>query len=216
VYSYGGFGVPITPVFSLPLLLFVKYCRGIVVLVAQQDKGRHRIGTKVFENKGVNRVSDNESRRFDLSPVLRHLIRKGYTSPSQIALFGGSHAGISIGLSLAKHPELFSAAVVNNGIFDLLRVHILNPPLLPHRPSAEVKGSNKDVEEGVTVETAPQYWRRSLWCEEYGCAEESIEECVRMKSISPLHCLADLPQTASFPAVLLNTRNSFCFPISIP
>jgi len=206
IYSYGGFGVPITPVFSLPLLLFVKYCRGIVVLVAQQDKGRHSIGNKFFSSSDDSSNGCNDSRRFDLSPVLRHLISKGYTSPSQIALFGGSHAGISIGLSLAKHPELFSAAVVNNGIFDLLRLHILNPPLLPHRPSAD-KNSNNGSDEGVKAATAPHYWRRSLWCEEYGCAEESVEECDRMKALSPLHCLAHLPPVATFPAVLLNIQD---------
>ena len=52
----------------------------------------------------------------DLQTVLQHLIRRGFTSPSQMALFGGSHGGVALGLSIINHPELFAAAVINQGI----------------------------------------------------------------------------------------------------
>ena len=197
-----GFGTPVTPVFSLPLLLFVKHCRGIVVVMARQAKGEHGFSAK---NKYKSGDDDKDHKSDfsvesaeDLRIVLKHLVRRKFTSPQKIALFGGSHGGLAIGLSITKHPDLFGAAVVNNGLFDLLRYHLFNPPGVGAQGSPGPHAS------------AAHYWRNSLWCEEYGCAEESPEDLIKMKSFSPLHNVGNLKNLKSFPHILLNTGNYSC------
>ena len=235
-----GFGAPATPVFSLPLLLFVQHCRGIVVLVARQARGdrsdcgtggrgagRHRGRRQGLHVDGPGDADDDAAaaqppRRdgvaesaADLRTVLRHLIRRGFSSAGQMALLGGSHGGLSLGLAITGHPELFAAAVVNHGLFDLLRYQLFNPPH-HHRDrdrdrghgrassSSSATGRARGGGGGEDADVSPAERRRSLWGEEFGCASLSEQDLRRALALSPLHAAAEsrAPQTPS-PAVLL-------------
>lgn len=119
-----GFGAPSSPVFSLPLLLFVQHCSGIVVVMARQARG-DRSGNGNGNGNGIGKRpvlhagtgdADGDGAVFppppprdgiaesaaDLRTVLRHLARRGFSSPGQMALLGGSHAGVSLGLAIVK------------------------------------------------------------------------------------------------------------------
>ena len=52
------------------------------------------------------------------------LIREGYASPATLAVMGGSVGGIFAGRALTEAPELFTAAVVQVGVFDAVRAEI--------------------------------------------------------------------------------------------
>jgi hypothetical protein len=157
-------------VFSLPLLLFVQHCGGIVVVVARQARGdrsgarrrrplryagsgdadRDRDGAADGDGDGDGAAFQPAPRdgiaesAADLRTVLRHLARRGFSSPGQTALLGGSHGGLSLGLAATRHPELFAAAAVNHGLFDLLRYQLFNPPLDRGDGSARARSVDGD------------------------------------------------------------------------
>lgn len=178
----GGFGITLTPQFSLPLVLFVEYCGGIVIQVNVQGSGLHgekwaSAGAK--ENK-ITAINDLES-------VLNFIIQQNYTTADKIALMGGTFNGFLIGAAIAKFPHLFSTATVIDGIFDLINLHTLNPP--------------------QTTIKAPDLWKHTLWYKEFGAAFESEEELTRLLGISPLHTIG---KTSQSPSVLLLTGMSVC------
>ena len=53
--------------------------------------------------------------------VAQYLIQQRYTSPEHLAVMGTSAGGIAVGGALVQHPELFTAAIDNVGVTDLLR-----------------------------------------------------------------------------------------------
>jgi prolyl oligopeptidase len=57
----------------------------------------------------------------DFEAVLRHLIRRGYTSSKRLGIVGGSNGGLLIGALITQHPELVRAAVIEVGLLDMLR-----------------------------------------------------------------------------------------------
>ncbi len=52
-----------------------------------------------------------------------YLIAQGYTSPSKLAITGGSNGGLWVGALMTQRPELFAAALPAVGVFDMLRFH---------------------------------------------------------------------------------------------
>ena len=192
------------------LLLFVQHCGGIVVLIARQARGDRSYSGRgkrprllyaadpedADEQPSRDGVAESAA---DLRTVLQHLIRRGFTSPSQMALFGGSHGGLALGLSITQHAELFAAAVINNGLFDLLRYQIFNPA--HNGGHGRTNNSTSTCAEDVTPSE-----QRSLWSEEYGCATQSEQDMQRMRSLSPLHAAASMTITPQKPppAVMLH------------
>ncbi|HEX9493267.1 MAG TPA: prolyl oligopeptidase family serine peptidase, partial [Thermoanaerobaculia bacterium] len=51
----------------------------------------------------------------------RHLIARKYTSPTRLAIEGGSNGGLLMGVELTQHPELFRAIVSHVGLYDVPR-----------------------------------------------------------------------------------------------
>ena len=49
------------------------------------------------------------------------LVAHGYASPSTLAIFGGSAGGIFAGRAIIERPDLFVAAVIQNGALDMIR-----------------------------------------------------------------------------------------------
>ncbi|HXP95769.1 MAG TPA: prolyl oligopeptidase family serine peptidase, partial [Telmatospirillum sp.] len=60
----------------------------------------------------------------DFEAVARWLIDQHYTTPSRLAIEGGSNGGLLMGAALTQHPELFRAVVSHVGIYDMLRVEL--------------------------------------------------------------------------------------------
>jgi prolyl oligopeptidase len=177
----GGFGVSITPVFSLPLLLFVKHCRGVILVANLQGSG---IYGSSWKHNGLKELKENAVT--DLHCLIKYAIGKGLTTPSQLCLLGGTYNGTLIGTALTRFPTLFSAAVIEDGIFDLLRYPSFNPPFIRDK----VHPDDKHVVD-------------SSWYQEFGYANDSDEELMRLSNLSPLHNVNVNFRLASYPAVLL-------------
>ncbi|WP_425146756.1 prolyl oligopeptidase family serine peptidase [Deinococcus sp.] len=115
LYGYGGFDISLTPSFEVSRLAWLE--RGGILAVANLRGGGeygeawHRAGT--LERK--QNVFD------DFAACARHLADRGYTTPRQLGIEGGSNGGLLVGATLIQSPELIGAAVAHVGVLDMLR-----------------------------------------------------------------------------------------------
>lgn len=118
VGGYGGFEVSLTPGYSA--------VRGIGWL----EEGRFfvqpnlRGGGEFGPEWHTQVVKTNRHKVWeDHAAVLADLVERGYTSPSQIAIRGGSNGGLLTSGALVQYPELLGAAVIQVPLTDMLRYH---------------------------------------------------------------------------------------------
>jgi hypothetical protein len=137
---YGGFGVPVMPQFSLPLLLFMKQCGG-VVCVANISGGGEYGQTHHLQGAGKHRSSAVD----DFIRVAEYLIENEYTTQQQLGIVSGGIGGLVVGASINKRPWLFSAAVINDGFFDAQNYPTFSPVIPMTAPSLIAPGQMKKV-----------------------------------------------------------------------
>lgn len=66
----------------------------------------------------------------DFEFAMRALHRGRWTSPSRLAIMGGSNGGLLVGALITRAPHLFEAAVAQVGLYDMLRYHTFPPGAL--------------------------------------------------------------------------------------
>lgn len=114
--GYGGYGVSMTPTFSLTNRLWLD--RGGVVAIAIL-RGGGEFG-EAWHHGG--NLTQKQHVFDDFIAAAERMIAAGYTSPEHLAIRGRSNGGLLMGAALTQRPELFRAVYSGVGIYDMLRV----------------------------------------------------------------------------------------------
>lgn len=113
--GYGGFNLSETPGFSARAAIWVEN-GGVYALPNLRGGGEfgedwHKAGMLAKKQN----VFD------DFIGAAEWLIKNGYTSPSRLAISGGSNGGLLVGAALTQRPELYAAVVCSYPLLDMVR-----------------------------------------------------------------------------------------------
>jgi prolyl oligopeptidase len=117
LYGYGGFHIPVGPMFKPEWLLWME--RGGLLAVASL-RGGAEYG-KAWHDAG--RLANKQNVFDDFAACARWLASSGWTRRERIAISGRSNGGLLVGASLTQNPDLFGAAIAEVGVMDMLRFH---------------------------------------------------------------------------------------------
>ncbi|MBN9643804.1 prolyl oligopeptidase family protein [Corynebacterium mendelii] len=118
VGAYGGFEHSLLPAYS-PGSGMAWLDKGFLSVQAT-IRGGAEFGPDWHSTvTGINRHKVFE----DHQAVLDDIVRRGYTTPAQIGVRGGSNGGLLAAVALTLYPEKFGAAVIQVPLTDMLRYH---------------------------------------------------------------------------------------------
>jgi prolyl oligopeptidase len=145
LYGYGGFGIPMQPAYSATALAWVE-AGGVYAVAGLRGGGEegeqwHRDG--MLGNK--QNVFD------DFHAAAEWLIGQGWTTPSQLAINGGSNGGLLVGAALTQRPDLYGTVVCVAPLLDMVR-YVVVPP------GANYLGPTWTVEYGDPAEPEQLDW----------------------------------------------------------
>lgn len=118
--SYGGFGVSMTPQFSI----FVAFLMERGCLFALPNiRGGSEFGD-AWHNAAKRR--NRQTAYDDFLCAAEWLLKTGRTAPGRLGIFGGSNSGLLMGAALTQRPDLFGAVVCMVPMLDMLRYHLFD------------------------------------------------------------------------------------------
>ncbi len=120
LYAYGAYEASIDPVFSSARLSLLD--RGFCFVIAHV-RGGGEMGRRWYLD---GKYEHKQNTFDDVVAAARHLIDRGWTSPGQLVLRGGSAGGLMAGAVMNQAPDLFAAVVAQVPFVDALNT-ILDP-----------------------------------------------------------------------------------------
>ena len=118
--SYGGYGVSMTPQFSI----FVAFLMERGCLFALPNiRGGSEFGV-TWHNAAKRR--NRQTAYDDFLCAAEWLLKTGRTAPGKLGIFGGSNSGLLVGAALTQRPDLFGAVVCMVPMLDMLRYHLFD------------------------------------------------------------------------------------------
>jgi prolyl oligopeptidase len=118
--SYGGYGVPMTPQFSV-LVAFLMERGGLFAL--PNIRGGSEFGAKWHQ---AARRQNRQVAIDDFLAAAEWLIQSERTAKDRLAIFGGSNSGLLVGAALTQRPDLFKAALCMVPMLDMVRYHLFD------------------------------------------------------------------------------------------
>lgn len=116
LYGYGGFGISTQPYFVGSETRIWLDQGGVYAIANIRGGGEYG---EEWHKEGMLTRKQNVFDDFIASA--RYLVEHNYTSPSRLAILGGSNGGLLMGAALTQQPGLFRAVVSYVGIYDMLR-----------------------------------------------------------------------------------------------
>jgi prolyl oligopeptidase len=113
--GYGGYGISIEPSFDQSMGLWLLHGG---ILAIPNIRGGGELGS---DWSAAGRGLKKQNTFDDFIAAAEYLIHEKYTNPEKLAIRGGSHGGLLVGVAITQRPELFKAAIAEAGVFDMLR-----------------------------------------------------------------------------------------------
>jgi prolyl oligopeptidase len=118
--SYGGFGICVTPRFTAFATFLIE--QGFLFAVPAI-----RGGSELGEEWHIAGRREQRQRSFDdFIAGAEWLLSEKRTAPSQLAIGGGSNAGLLVGAAITQRPDLFRAAICLGPLLDMARYHLFH------------------------------------------------------------------------------------------
>lgn len=113
--SYGGFGISITPQFSVLATIMMELG---AVFALPRIRGGGDFGASWHE---AGRARNRQTAIDDFGAAAQWLCAENITSPTRLAIFGGSNAGLLVGAAMTQWPGLFRAVLCIAPLLDMVR-----------------------------------------------------------------------------------------------
>jgi prolyl oligopeptidase len=113
--SYGGFGAPMTPQFSVLAIILMELG---VAFAVPHIRGGGEFG-KAWHDAG--RARYRQTSFDDFIAAAEWLCDQGVTTPRRLGIFGGSNSGLLVAAAITQRPRLFGAMVCIAPLLDMVR-----------------------------------------------------------------------------------------------
>lgn len=115
-FGYGGFNIPMSPVFSAVRMLWFNYMNGMTV------QTNLRGGGEFGESWHANGVRDKKQNTIDdMIGALEFMHKKGLTSPEKTLIQGAQNGGLVMAACSNQRPDLMSGVALDHPLTDMYR-----------------------------------------------------------------------------------------------